>query len=240
MNKTERLFALIDVFRRHRRAVTAAVLAEEMNVSVRTIYRDVQTLIGLGAPIDGEAGTGYLLRPGFFLPPLMFDPSELEALRLGAYWVERQADAELARAASNAIAKIAMATPDDLRDQIEAIGLYASPQATPPTRLPVLPMVREALRNEQKIAIVYQGPEGARTERTVWPLVIAFYHQPSLGAWCELRREFRTFRVDRIERAVATGESLPERRTALFKKYLEHIFAQPPAATRTAPLSVDP
>lgn len=81
MNKTERLFALIDVFRRHRRAVTAAVLAQDMGVSLRTIYRDVQTLIGLGAPIDGEAGTGYLLRPGFFLPPLMFDPTELEAPR---------------------------------------------------------------------------------------------------------------------------------------------------------------
>ncbi len=227
MNKTERLFALIDAFRRHRRAVTASDLAEEMGVSVRTIYRDVQTLIGLGAPIDGEAGTGYLLRPGFFLPPLMFDPAELEALRLGARWVERQADAELARAASNAIAKIAMATPDDLRDQLDAIGLYAWPQANEPTRLPVLPVVREAIRKEQKLSIVYQGPDGARTERTVWPLVIAFYHQPSLGAWCELRQGYRTFRVDRIETASATGTHLPERRATLFKAYLEHIFSRP-------------
>ena len=230
MNKTERLFALIDAFRRHRRAVTAAVLAEEMDVSLRTIYRDVQTLIGLGAPIDGEAGTGYLLRPGFFLPPLMFNPTELEALRLGASWVERQADADLARAASNAIAKIAMATPDDLRDQINSIGLYAWPQANAPTRLPVLPIIREALRKEEKVFLVYLGPDGARTERTVWPLVIAFYHQPSLGAWCELRQSYRTFRVDRIASAAATGTPLPERRTALFKAYLEHIFARPPSS----------
>jgi predicted DNA-binding transcriptional regulator YafY len=229
MNKTERLFALIDVFRRHRRAVTAAALAEDMGVSLRTIYRDVQTLIGLGAPIDGEAGTGYLLRPGFFLPPLMFDPTELEALRLGAYWVERQADAGLARAASNAIAKIAMATPDDLRDQIDSIGLYAWPQPDEPTRLPVLPIIREAMRQEEKVTIIYQGPDGARSERTVWPLVIAFYHQPSLGAWCELRNDYRTFRVDRIETAAATGQPLPERRVTLFKAYLEHIFSRPPS-----------
>ena len=231
MNKTERLFALIDAFRRHRRAVTASDLAEEMDVSVRTIYRDVQTLIGLGAPIDGEAGTGYLLRPGFFLPPLMFDPTELEALRLGARWVERQGDADLARAAGNAIAKIAMATPEDLRDQLDAIALYAWPQPTEPTRLPVLPVVREAIRKEQKLSIVYRGPDGTRSERTIWPLVIAFYQQPSLGAWCELRQDYRTFRVDRIETASATGTQLPERRTTLFKAYLEHIFSRPGAET---------
>ena len=231
MNKTERLFALIDAFRRHRRAVTASDLADEMDVSVRTIYRDVQTLIGLGAPIDGEAGTGYLLRPGFFLPPLMFDSTELEALRLGARWVERQADAELAHAAGNAIAKIAMATPDDLRDQLDAIALYAWPQQTEPTRLPVLPIVREAIRKEQKLSIVYLGPDGTRTERTLWPLVIAFYQQAVLGAWCELRQDYRTFRVDRIETASATGAPLPERRTTLFKAYLEHIFARSSAET---------
>ena len=226
MNKTERLFALIDAFRRHRRAVTAAVLAEEMDVSLRTIYRDVQTLIGLGAPIDGEAGTGYLLRPGFFLPPLMFDTTELEALRLGAHWVERQADAELARAASNAVAKIAMATPDDLRDQLAAVALYAWPERTEPTRLPVLPTLREALRNERKLSIVYRSPDGAQTERIVWPLVIAFYHQPSLGAWCELRQDYRTFRVDRIEAARATQLPLPERRATLFEAYLAHVFSK--------------
>jgi predicted DNA-binding transcriptional regulator YafY len=161
----------------------------------------------------------------------MFDPTELEALTLGARWVERQADADLARAASNAIAKIAMATPDDLRHQLDAIALYAWPQATEPTRLPVLPAVREAIRKEEKLSIIYQSPDGARTERTVWPLVIAFYQQPSLGAWCEMRQDYRTFRVDRIEAASATGTLLPERRDTLFKAYLEHILARPRAAS---------
>ena len=92
MDKTERLFSIMDALRRHRRPITAAALAEEQNVSVRTLYRDIQTLIGLGAPIDGEAGVGYMLKPGFFLPPLMFSPEELEALVLGARWVETQPD----------------------------------------------------------------------------------------------------------------------------------------------------
>jgi predicted DNA-binding transcriptional regulator YafY len=227
MNKTERLFALIDVFRRHRRAVTASVLAEEMQVSVRTIYRDVQTLIGLGAPIDGEAGLGYLLRPGFFLPPLMFEAAELEALRLGARWVERQADADLARAASNAIAKIAMATPEDLRDQLDSIALYAWPRTTEPLRLTVLPLIREAIRKEEKVSIIYVSPDGSRTERIIWPLAIAFYQQPSLGAWCELRQDYRSFRVDRIASASATTARLPERRSKLFQAYLQHIFSRP-------------
>ena len=109
MDKTERLFAVMDALRRHRRPVTAQQLADEQAVSVRTLYRDIQTLIGLGAPIDGEAGIGYMLRPGFFLPPLMFTSDELEALVLGARWVEGQPDDGLSAAAKNALGKIATA-----------------------------------------------------------------------------------------------------------------------------------
>ena len=126
MDKTERLFSVMDALRRHRRPVTAQVLAEEQGVSVRTLYRDVQTLIGLGAPIDGEAGIGYMLRPGFFLPPLMFSAEELEALVLGARWVEGRPDKDLAGAAKNALAKIATASPEDLRDRISSTGLWAA------------------------------------------------------------------------------------------------------------------
>src|SRR5690348_12233959 len=116
----------MDALRRHRRPVTAAQLAEEQGVSVRTLYRDVQTLIGLGAPIDGEAGIGYMLKPGFFLPPLMFSAEELEALVLGGRWVQAQPDAGLAGAAKNALAKIATASPDDLRDRLDTAGLWAA------------------------------------------------------------------------------------------------------------------
>ena len=124
MDKTERLFSVMDALRRHRRPVTASALAEEQGVSVRTLYRDIQTLIGLGAPIDGEAGVGYMLRPGFFLPPLMFSAEELEALVLGARWVEQRPDDALAGAAKNALAKIATASPDDLRDRISNTGVW--------------------------------------------------------------------------------------------------------------------
>src|ERR1700742_3520241 len=118
MDKTERLFSIMDALRRRGRPVTAAALAEEQGVSVRTLYRDVQTLIGLGAPIDGEAGIGYILKPGFFLPPLMFSPDELEALVLGARWVEARPDAALGNAARTALGKIATASPEDLRDRV--------------------------------------------------------------------------------------------------------------------------
>src|ERR1700749_2492844 len=115
MDKTERLFSIMDALRRHRHPVTAQALADEQGVSVRTLYRDVQTLIGLGAPIDGEAGVGYLLRPGFFLPPLMFSAEELEALVLGARWVEARPDAPLAGAAKNALGQSPTASPQELR-----------------------------------------------------------------------------------------------------------------------------
>src|SRR3569623_2097622 len=124
MDKTERLFSIMDALRRHRHPVTAQALADEQGVSVRTLYRDVQTLIGLGAPIAGEAGVGYMLQPGFFLPPLMFSPEELEALVLGARWVEQRPDAALAGAARNALGKITTASPEDLRDRIGNTGLW--------------------------------------------------------------------------------------------------------------------
>jgi len=125
VSRTSRLFMLLDALRGHRRPVTATQLAEALSVSLRTIYRDVGTLIELGAPIDGEAGIGYVLRAGFFLPPLMFTEDELEALVLGGRWVERQGDAGLAQAAATALAKIATASPRDLRDNLAESGLWA-------------------------------------------------------------------------------------------------------------------
>src|ERR1700684_2270904 len=125
MSRTTRLYNLMDALRGHRRPVTAARLADDLSVSIRTVYRDIQTLIDLGAPLEGEAGLGYLLRPGFFLPPLMFGEEELEALVLGARWVQGQGDTALAQAAASALAKIATASPKDLRDKMADTGLWA-------------------------------------------------------------------------------------------------------------------
>ena len=219
MNRTERLFALMDALRRHRRPVTAASLADELTVSLRTIYRDVQVLIGLGAPIDGEAGLGYLLRPGFFLPPLMFSEDELEALVLGARWVERQGDSALAQAATNALAKIAAASPKDLRDAMANTGLWVATIATTGT-VADIKLVREAIRREHKLVIAYVAETGASTERAIWPIAMAFFERrQTVAAWCELRRTFRHFRTDRIAAMTPTGERYPTRRADLVKAW---------------------
>jgi predicted DNA-binding transcriptional regulator YafY len=220
MSRTTRLFKLMDALRGHRRPVTAARLAEDLAVSVRTVYRDIQTLMDLGAPVEGEAGLGYLLRPGFFLPPLMFGEDELEALVLGARWVQGQGDAALAQAAASALAKIGTASPKDLRDKIAETGLWA-PRFQTPAELPAgLRIIREAVRREQKLSITYVDEKGRTTERMVWPIAIAFFEgKRLLAAWCELRAGFRHFRPDRIAALNATQERYPTRRVVLMKQW---------------------
>lgn len=227
MSRTDRLFSLIDALRRRRRPVTAAVLAEELSVSERTIYRDIATLSGLGAPVEGEAGLGYMLRSGFFLPPLMFDEDEREALVLGARWVQRQADSELAKAATNAIAKIAMATPSDQRDALAETGLWAAisrAEVEEVDRTPTLKALREAIRREEKLHITYRDQAGAMSERKVWPIGMAFYDSKRLfTAWCELRTAFRHFHAEKIGELSLTGERYPTRRAVLVKAYRKEM-----------------
>ena len=221
MDKTERLFSVMDALRRHRRPVTAAALAEEQGVSVRTLYRDIQTLIGLGAPIDGEAGIGYMLRPGFFLPPLMFSPEELEALVLGARWVEQRPDSDLASAAKNALGKIATASPDDLRDRINNTGLYPVKTWWDETGgKPLLGVLREAIREERVVRIGYADESGRTTERAIWPIAMAFYEQKEVVvAWCTMREDFRNFRTDRIVAAEVIDGRFGKRRAVLSREW---------------------
>jgi predicted DNA-binding transcriptional regulator YafY len=220
MDRTERLLALMDALRRNRRPVTAQALSEELGVSVRTIYRDIQALIGLGAPIDGEAGLGYLLRPGFFLPPLMFSDDELEALVLGARWVRQHSDEGLAKAADNALAKIAAASPEDRRDEIAGTGLWVAPDWKSTLKNEAVRPLREAIRRERKVELTYVDESGASTQRTVWPIALAFVDQRRLVvAWCELRSGFRQFRADRIAALNATEIRYPTRRAALVKQW---------------------
>jgi len=220
MDKTERLFAVMDALRRHRRPVTAAALAQEQGVSVRTLYRDVQTLVGLGAPIDGEAGVGYMLKPGFFLPPLMFTPEELEALVLGARWVGAQPDDGLGAAAANALAKIATASPEDLRDRINDTGLWPVAVWGDKTPMPILGQVRQAMRTEKALRIAYADEAGNPSERTIWPVQLAYYEgKQVIAAWCCLRTAFRNFRTDRIAGLTLTEERYGKRRAALEREW---------------------
>ncbi|OYO31234.1 YafY family protein [Janthinobacterium sp. PC23-8] len=221
MSRSGRLFLLMDAMRAKRVPVTAAQLAQQLGVSERTIYRDIQTLAELGAPLQGEAGVGYLLRRGTFLPPLMFDADELEALVLGARWVRRQGDAALAQAASAALAKIAAACSSDrrdLRDSIAETSLWVplgrAADADAAADRFVQP-VREAIRHECKLTLAYQDEHGSATARTVWPFALAYFEgKRLLAAWCELRGDYRHFRIDRIA-SVDSGERYPKRRHEL-------------------------
>jgi predicted DNA-binding transcriptional regulator YafY len=219
VSKTERLFAVMDALRRHRSPVTAAQLAREQGVSVRTLYRDIQTLLTLGAPIDGEAGIGYLLRPGFFLPPLTFSADELEALILGARWVERQADEELSAAARNALGKIAAASRDDLRDRIDETGLWPA-RGSHCVRIPILRQVRRAMREERALALHYQDESGRASEREIWPILLAYYEGKQLiAAWCCLRQAFRHFRADRVISLTLTENPFGKTRRMLAREW---------------------
>lgn len=221
MSRSGRLFVLMDTLRGYRHPVTAARLAEQLGVSERTIYRDIKTLGELGAPLEGEAGIGYRLKPGSFLPPLMFNTDELEALVLGARWVRRQGDAALAVAASSALARIAAATPRDLRDDMAETSLWVplGPDAASVSDVHVQP-VREAIRYQQRLQLSYQDEQGRPTQRVVWPFALAFLQgRRLLAAWCELRSGYRHFRIDRITAVQALEQRYPVRRGVLLKSW---------------------
>lgn len=232
MSRTERLLDLLQILRRHRAPVSGADLASELNISVRTLYRDIATLQGQGAEIEGEPGLGYVLRPGFMLPPLMFSIDELEALILGAAWVGKQRDdTRLSKAAGNALAKIGSVLPPELRREIDNGSLYVVPSREAWMAQIDPSLLRDAIRKESKLRIGYRDDTGNETERIIWPFVIGFYEQhKTVGAWCELRGDFRHFRIDRIASVAATGERMPRRRHVLLKEWRE-MMSSPAART---------
>jgi predicted DNA-binding transcriptional regulator YafY len=230
MSRAARLIDLVQVLRRHRRPVTGAVIAAELGVSLRTLYRDVATLQAQGAPIDGEAGVGYVLRPGFLLPPLMFGDEEIEALALGARWVAENGDARLARAARDAVARIEAVLPADLRDRFDDAGLWIGPGKARPPEPVDADLLRRAIREEKKLDLDYADACGATSRRTVWPIALAFFEQVRiLVAWCELRQGFRHFRVDRMSDARLLDTRYPRRRRTLVKDW-RVAQGMPPAA----------
>ena len=229
MSRAQRLLDLIQVLRRHRHPVSGADLAAETGVSVRTLYRDIATLNAQGAKIDGEPGVGYLLRPGFMLPPLMFTEEEIEALVLGSRWVAKRTDAPLGAAARNALAKIAAVLPPDLKDDLDDSGLLVGPGAPIAAGDAELPTIRQAIRTERKLKIAYADASGAQTRRTVWPFALGFFDRVRVvAAWCELRRDFRNFRTDRIATLGLTDKRYPRRRQALLKEWRALMEKSPP------------
>jgi predicted DNA-binding transcriptional regulator YafY len=221
MTRSERLLDLIQRLRTYRYAVTAETLAKELDVSVRTVYRDIETLQAQGAPIEGEAGVGYVLGPGFVLPPLMFSVEEIEALVLGVSWVGDRADAPLARAARNLVAKIKAVLPSPLRQELEATTLIVGPAAgriaVPDTTAAEL---RRAIRQQKKLQISYRDDKGNTTDRVLWPFALGYFDSVLVVlAWCELRQDLRNFRADRITAWQPLDQSYPETRSSLLEQW---------------------
>ena len=220
-SRAARLLQLLEHLRTYRHPVAGAQLAQAQGVSLRTLYRDIATLREQGAQIEGDPGVGYVLRPGFTLPPLMFSADELEALVLGARWVAgHAADPELARAARDAVQRIGAVLPPELRLAVETSGLFVPARAHAPSPAPWVPVLRRAIRDEHALLLHYRDEGGAVTQRRIWPFAMAFFdHARLIAAWCELRQDFRHFRADRVVDLADSGTRYPERRHALIRRW---------------------
>jgi predicted DNA-binding transcriptional regulator YafY len=218
--RTERLLNLLQLLRRHRNPVSGQALADALSISIRTVYRDIATLQSLGAEVEGEPGVGYVLAPSYFLPPLMLSEVEIEALTLGMRWVSTFADAPLAKGAHDALAKIEAVLPSELRNGIGAIPLRVGPPPSQEAEEEDLTQLREAIRNERKVVIVYRDRQGAERERTVWPFAVGYFADGRiLVGWCELRGDFRHFRTGNIIRTTVLRERSPRRPSEMFRQW---------------------
>lgn len=220
MRRADRLLRIIQILRRHRRPVRGQTMAEELEISLRTLYRDIADLVTDGVPIRGEAGIGYVLGEGYDLPPLMFNADELEAVMLGLRWVMRRGDVDLKRAAQDSVAKIGAILPADLKPALFESGLLAPPSFIAyPDRVNV-GALRQAIREQRKVRMIYADEQGARTERVIWPIAISYFDaQRLIIAWCEMRGDFRSFRTDRMQEAEVLKDKYQERRKVLLKRW---------------------
>lgn len=222
MTRTTRLLELMHLLRAQRVPVQASQLATKLSVSVRTLYRDINTLREQGADIQGEAGIGFLLKSGFTLPPLMFTPDEIEALVLGGRWVKTYGDDALMTSAASALTKIRAVSSQAIQHDIDTHTLFV-----PPTddrnlagTLPFAPNIRAAIRDQQKIEIRYEDAHGDISERTICPFALAFWSTNQVvAAWCELRADFRHFRVDRILELMEIGEMYTPNKQILLERW---------------------
>lgn len=216
MRRADRLFQIIQILRRGTRPVTADAIAEELETSKRTVYRDIADLIGQRAPIRGEAGVGYILEDGFDLPPLMLTPDEVEAAVLGAQMVAARGDPALRRAAEDLIAKIGAVIPENLRPLVVEPSTRAAPSWKAAPDNIDMAGVRQAIRSGRKLTLTYRDEQERETRRTVWPFAVGYYETSRLiVAWCEVREDFRSFRTDRVVDAIFTEDRYPDRAASL-------------------------
>ncbi len=220
MRRTERLFQIIQILRSTRSPVTGRDLADELEISLRTLYRDMAELTAQRIPIIGEAGMGYVLDDGYDMPPLMLTPDELEAAALGAAWVASEADPSLARAARDLVSKLSEAIPKELRPVVlDASSKTIQTKSRVSERFDGA-LLRHAIRERYRLQLSYTDRDGGTTDRNVWPLLIAFLDRTRyLVAWCEMRKDYRHFKTDRIKELKVLAEKYPGRRAAMIKEW---------------------
>jgi predicted DNA-binding transcriptional regulator YafY len=220
MPRSDRLFDIIQALRGSKKPMTAAALAEELEVTPRTVYRDIATLQARRVPIEGAAGVGYVLRKGFDLPPLMFTIDEVEAIAVGARMLKRVKDPALQHAADSVLAKVSVVVPEGLRPHIADAHVYVSPGMAADPEGADLAEIRAAIRDSRKLFIGYADGKGRRTNRVIWPIAMAYYVDATLvGAWCELRADYRNFRIERIHSSKVLRERFDQQGGKLFREW---------------------
>ena len=220
MRRADRLFQIVQ-YLRNRRLTTASWLAEKLEVSERTIYRDIQDLMMSGVPIEGEAGVGYVLRRGFDIPPIMFTKDEIEALVIAARMAKSWAGTKLARSTQFALDKIEAVLPDNLKAELDKPRLYTPKIFNDDTTANVLDDLRDGINAKHIIHIEYLSLKGERSTRELRPLGLFFWGKLwTLASWCELRQGYRSFRVDRIQSIQLTDKTFTESEDISFSHFL--------------------
>lgn len=227
MRRADRLLQIVQILRRRGAPTTAAALAEELEVAQRTIYRDIAALQASRVPIEGEAGIGYVLRPGYDLPPMMLGVDEIEAVVLGLNMVRERGDHDLVRGAIDALAKIRAVVPGNIVDQmVKASLLVPHPLETGVGFGEHVPIIRSAIRKSRKLRIVYVDAESSESERVIWPLgLYLFSHVTIVGAWCEKRQDYRAFRSERVRQCETVAECFDGRNGAMMSAFLSKLRA---------------
>lgn len=227
--KIERLFELLALLRSYRYPVSAKTLAEKLNVSTRTLYRDIATLKTQGADIEGEPGLGFQLKPGFLLPPMMFDKDELEALVLGMRWVIQKGDTSLQNGAKSVLNKVRAVLPKSLQDELDFSSLMVGPNLINCTDDESMKLLRTAVRNQKVLEISYIDLKENKSRRIIWPIGIAFFDGLRvLIAWCEKRQDFRHFRTDRIKKIINHNKKYPKSKPELLSQWRKiHNIPEP-------------
>lgn len=235
MRRADRLLQIVQILRRAKgQPISARQIAEELEVTARTIYRDMVSLESVGVPIKGEAGVGYVLEDGLDLPPLIFNSLELETLILGARWVESHGDKDQQMAARDIVAKVAAVLPDHLRDEFYDVSLYAPVGTTNKYEGAVSSgELRQALHSGKIVDLDYVKEDGTRTSRRVWPISLGYFDfKRLLLCWCEMRQDFRAFRSDRIQSITLLDQNIPKSRAQLKKEWWEVESVRQPNLVR--------